>query len=70
MQKRKHSAFETIANVVVGYIAAVSSQTLLFPLFGITVTARTNFVMGTWFTVISVVRSYTMRRLFARWEAR
>ena len=70
MQKRKHSALETVANVVGGYIAAVTSQTVLFPFIGITIPARTNLVIGVWFTLISVFRSYTMRRLFARWEVR
>ena len=70
MQNRKHSALETVANVSVGYIAAVMSQATLFPVFGISAPARTNIVLGAWFTVISLVRSYTMRRMFARWEGR
>jgi hypothetical protein len=70
MQTRGHSALETIANVVIGYIGAVTSQVVLFPLFGITVKPSTNLVMGAWFTVVSVIRSYTVRRLFARWESR
>jgi hypothetical protein len=61
---------ETVANVLVGYAGAVSSQMVLFPLFGVTVKPATNFIMGAWFTVISLVRSYTMRRVFTRWEGR
>ena len=68
MQSRKHSAVETFANVLVGYVSAVASQFIVFPLFGITVPLKTNFIMGVWFTVTSVIRSYAMRRLFKRWE--
>jgi hypothetical protein len=70
MQNRRSSALETLANVIVGYIGAVSSQAMLFPLFGIPVKPLTNLVLGAWFVVISIVRSYTLRRIFARWESR
>ena len=68
MQTRKHSVIETAANVLVGYLAAVCSQMMIFPLFGISVPVRTNFIMGAWFTGASVVRAYSLRRMFARWE--
>jgi hypothetical protein len=68
MQSRRHSAVETIANVLVGYAAAVASQFAIFPLFGIHVSSETHFAIGGWFTITSVIRSYTMRRLFNRWE--
>lgn len=68
MQSRKRSAMETIANVVVGYAAAVASQFAIFPLFGIHVSSETHLAIGAWFTIASVIRSYAMRRLFNRWE--
>jgi hypothetical protein len=68
MQSRQRSAMETIANVVIGYGAAVASQFAIFPLFGIHISSQTHFAIGGWFTITSVVRSYTMRRLFNRWE--
>ena len=69
MQSQRHSALETVANVVAGYTAAVASQFAVFPLFGIHVSSETHFAIGAWFTVMSVIRSYVMRRLFNRWEA-
>ena len=68
MQTRRHSALEAAANIVVGYIGAVGSQMILFPLFGISVSHSTNLLMGGWFTAISIVRSFTLRRLFSSWE--
>jgi hypothetical protein len=70
MQSRKHSAMETGANLIVGYLAAVASQYAIFPMFGIDVPVESHFIMGGWFTVTSILRSYSMRRLFGRWEAR
>lgn len=69
MQSRRHSALETVVNVVVGYMAAVASQFAIFPLFGIHVSSETHLLIGGWFTIMSVIRSYTMRRLFNHWEA-
>ncbi len=59
---------ETGANLIVGYLGAVASQLAIFPLFGIVVPVKSHFTIGLWFTAVSITRSYTMRRLFARWE--
>jgi hypothetical protein len=64
MQTKKHSMIESIANVVVGYFVALASQIVIFPFFGIHVTVRDNIYIGLWFTVISILRSYALRRLF------
>ncbi len=66
MQLRRHSMLESIVNVTVGYIVALLSQIALFPLFGINVPLKTNLWIGLWFTVISICRSYVLRRIFNR----
>ncbi len=43
---------------------AIVSQIVVFPLFGIHVPLATNFAIGGFFTVISIVRGYFVRRLF------
>ncbi len=63
-QSRVMSAVESIANVAVGYGVALLSQLLIFPLFDIHVSLTTNLAIGAWFTVISLVRSYVLRRWF------
>jgi len=68
MQTRKASVIETTANVIVGYGAAVISQMVVFPIFGIHTAPSTHFAIGAYFTVASVIRSYAMRRFFTRWE--
>ena len=55
---------EAVANVLVGYLVAVGSQMILFPLFDIHIPVHQNFILGGYFTVISLVRSYVLRRWF------
>jgi len=64
MQTKKFSLIESISNVVVGYLVAVGSQIIIFPFFGIHIPMRDNFIIGLWFTVVSVIRSYSLRRIF------
>lgn len=58
------SLLESLINVAVGYGVAVSAQVLVFPLFGLEVSLVDNLVIGAIFTGISIVRSYTLRRVF------
>ncbi|MGA0608858.1 DUF7220 family protein [Caldimonas sp. KR1-144] len=58
------SLIESLLNVAIGYGVALASQLAIFPLFGIHVPLSTNVAIGAWFTVISVVRSYVLRRWF------
>ena len=63
-QKRITSLVEAILNVVIGYVVAVMAQTMIFPLFGVFVTLSENMVIAGLFTIISVIRSFSLRRLF------
>ena len=67
-QSRRVSLVESVLNVAIGYGVALLSQLLLFPVFDIHVALSTNLAIGAWFTLISVVRSYTIRRLFNNWH--
>lgn len=64
MQTKKHSIIESICNVAIGYVVALLSQILVFPLFDIHVGIGANIKIGLWFTAISILRSYILRRLF------
>ena len=69
-QSRKHSIFESIANVAIGYGVAIISQVAIFPLFGIHIALHQNLMIGLCFTGVSLVRSYALRRLFNAWHTR
>lgn len=64
MQTKIESFIESLANVSFGYTIAVISQLVIFPWFGIDITMGDNLLIGAYFTVISVVRSYLLRRYF------
>jgi hypothetical protein len=63
-QSRAMSLVESVANVVVGYAVAVATQILIFPAFGVHVTLAQNLKISAAFTVISICRSFALRRLF------
>ena len=63
-QSRLMSLVESLVNVLVGYGVAVATQMLVFPLFGLAVTFTENLLIGLIFTVVSIVRSYALRRGF------
>jgi hypothetical protein len=58
------SAIESCANVAVGYGVALASQLAIFPLCDIHIPLFDNLTIGAWFTAISLVRSYVVRRWF------
>ena len=64
MQSRSMSLVESVANVAIGYLVALGGQIVVFPLVGVHVDMETNLVIGAAFTLISIVRSYCVRRLF------
>lgn len=63
-QSRKASLIESIANVTIGFGVGVVSNLLVLPLFGFHPSLFDATSMSLWFTVISVVRSFTLRRSF------
>jgi hypothetical protein len=68
-QSRTMSAVESVANVAIGYGVAVATQSAVFPLFGIHASAADHLAIGAIFTVVSLARSYLLRRFFNRIRA-
>lgn len=68
-QSRTMSAVESVANVAIGYGIAVATQAAVFPLFGIHATTADHLAIGAIFTVVSLARSYVLRRVFNRIKA-
>ena len=65
-QSRRLSMIEAVTNVFVGYALAVVTQIVAFPWFGLQVSLGDNLAIGILFTGGSLIRSYVLRRLFAR----
>ena len=70
MQKKSHSLIESFINVLVGYGIALAAQLIIFPRFGIHISMSDNLMIGALFTVVSIVRSYALRRLFNRFTVK
>lgn len=66
MQKKSHSLIESLINVLIGYFIALAAQLIIFPHFGIHISMSDNLMIGALFTIVSIVRSYVLRRLFNR----
>lgn len=64
MQSKRNSAFEAATNVAFGYLVSVLANVLILPVFGYNVTLGDSFAIGLAFTVVSLVRSYLLRRAF------
>ena len=58
------SLVEAVTNVVVGYGLAVITQMLVFPLFGLRTSPGDHLLIGAVFTIASITRGYSLRRLF------
>jgi len=65
-QSRTMSGLESVANVVIGYGIALLTQLVVFGALEIPVSLGQNLWIGAVFTVVSLVRSYAMRRIFNR----
>ena len=69
-QSRLMSLAESVANVIVGYGVAVITQILIFPIFGLHTTLAQNLKIGAAFTVMSIARSFALRRVFEALRSR
>ena len=63
-QTRLGSFIEAWVNVLIGFGINWAANILILPLFGFHVTPGQAFEIGLWFTAVSVVRSYFIRRWF------
>ena len=63
-QSKAHSILEALVNVAIGFGVALASQLVIFSLYGIQIPFSTNIEITLWFTLVSIIRSYGVRRLF------
>lgn len=69
-QSHIHSILESIVNVLIGFTVALVSQLVIFAFYGIKLNIQTNVEITLWFTLVSIIRSYYIRRLFNWWHLR
>ena len=67
-QTKKGSFAEAITNILIGYFVALLSQIVIFPLVGVEASFDQNILIGLLFTIVSLLRSYTVRRIYNRYN--
>lgn len=63
-QTRMSSFIEAWINVLIGFGINFVANLLILPMFGFNITLEDNLYIGILYTVISVARSYAVRRWF------
>lgn len=65
MKQTKMSSFiEAWINVLIGFGINFVANLLILPMFGFNITLEDNLYIGILYTIISVARSYAVRRWF------
>ncbi len=65
-QTKLYSFLESCTNVAIGFGVNFAANMFIMPLVGFNITLQQNLLLGTFFTIISIVRSYIVRRCFNR----
>lgn len=63
-QTRLGSLVEALINTLIGFGVSFLSALIIYPLMGIEVSLGQNLFLMVYFTIISIARSYTLRRWF------
>lgn len=64
MQRRIHSLLEISISTGIGYGVAFTANLVILPLFGFQPSLHENFWLTNFFTLVSLIRGYAVRRLF------
>lgn len=63
-QSRAMSLIETLLSTAIGFGVALATQMVVFPRFGFRPAFHENLLITLIFTIVSIVRQFTLRRLF------
>lgn len=64
MQTRWQSLLEVTSSTTLGFLVALATQLVVFPLFNLETTFVQDLKIAFIFTAVSILRSYLVRRLF------
>jgi len=67
-QSKRDSLLESCINILIGYAVAIGAQKVIFPLFDIHISTGDNCKVAALFTIVSLARSYVLRRAFNWWH--
>ena len=64
MQTRLMSLVETMTSVLVGLVISFLSQIAVVKIYNVSLSTQQNVEITLYFTIISILRSYALRRFF------
>ncbi len=64
MQNKKQSFIEALLNVLIGSFVFFVSLYIIFPVLGIESNTEKNSILSIYFTSLSILRNYLLRRYF------
>lgn len=64
MQTRTQSAIEVVCGTLIGFVIALLSQIFITNLYGIPSSIEQDVWITSFFTCISIIRNYAVRRFF------
>jgi hypothetical protein len=64
MQTKKKSLIEAISNTIIGLGTSFLIQLIIYPVLNIPVSIGQNIIITAVFFIVSIIRSYLLRRLF------
>ena len=65
-QTIKRSWYESWSNILIGWAINFLANMIIFPLFGFKLSIGKNIILGIVYTLISLLRSFCIRRWFNR----
>jgi len=72
-QSKADSFMESLTNIAVGLLVSQAANFIIIPaVLGVAISQRESFALGAAYTVVSLVRSYALRRAFngrSVWQA-
>lgn len=66
MQSKRQSLMEILVNLGVGFFISCVVQAVIFHYKGLEVSILDNMEITMWFTLVSLIRGYCIRRWFNR----
>lgn len=64
MQSKTQSIIEVLAGTAIGFVIALASQVFIMGRYGIRTTLAQDAWITVFFTGVSIIRGYTVRRFF------
>jgi len=64
MQTKKKSLIEAVSNTIIGLGTSFLIQLIIYPVLNIPVSIGQNIIITAVFFIVSIIRSYLVRRLF------